>query len=136
MVPGNVRWFGVVSFFENIEECLHYVNQLEDIKNVINALNQDQTEGKISAVMYASKLEYEWIPMIDHFVAEWGKDMVPHDVRQSADDVKRTVDLPPYDWPWNVDVPSDVVAEVSLFTPPHNDELEIVDTSNDESAPE
>jgi len=136
MVPGNVRWFGVVSFFENIEECLHYVNQLEDIKNVINALNQDQTEGKISAVMYASKLEYEWMPMIDHFVAEWGKDMVPQDVRHSSTHVRRTVDIPPFEWPVNVDVPSDVVAEVSLFTPQPNDELEIVSLeTNDESSP-
>jgi hypothetical protein len=136
MVPCNVRWFAVISFFESIEECLHYATQLKDIKNFMEELNQQRTDGTISTIIYATKLEFEWIPMIDCFIVKWGTDMVPHNVRHSVDDVKRSIVSPPYDWPVNVDVPSEVIAEVSLFTPPHNDKLEIIDLSNEESAPE
>jgi len=136
IVPGNVRWFAVISFFESVDECLKYVTELEDIKNVIEELNKKRASGSISTVVYASNLEYVWIPMVNDFVEEWGKDMVPQDVRHSSTHVRRTVDIPPFEWPVNVDVPSDVVAEVSLFTPQPNDELEIVSLeTNDESSP-
>ena len=126
-VPGNVRWFGVVSFFESVEECVRYSKQLEDIKNAIDGLNQERSGTRNGTVVYASKLEYEWIPMVNRFIEEWGTEMVPQDVRDSADHVAGFVDLPTYVWPGNVEVPSDVVEEVSLFTPPHNDTLDAIE---------
>jgi hypothetical protein len=138
-VPGNCRWYAVVTFFENVAECIKYGAKLDDIVNVIDALNKQRSAGTITSVLYASKLEYDWMPMIDRFVEEWGKDMVPHDVRDSYDHVQEIyVELPRLHWPHNVDVPSDVVAEISLFTPLHNDELEIVDlatNANEGSTP-
>jgi hypothetical protein len=139
IVPGNIRWFAVVSFFASLEERRCYVTHTADIRNELDELRkQKQIDGTITNAVYKFRLEHEWIPTVDCFIEDWGIDMVPHDLRDYCDHVQEYIlCMPKYRWPWNVDVPSETVAEVSLHTPRHNDELVIAGlATNDESTPE
>ena len=76
-----------------------YLSNMTNAKESIASLAHDFREDHISEAQFKSSLRDEWIPAIDAFISKWSKHLVPIDMRNAIDDVRRNIDLDPVVWP-------------------------------------
>jgi len=64
-----------------------------DIKSSIYAINDDGKAGPPRVPHYR-----RWLATVRTFIAHWGVDLVPNDIRRSVNDVERNLELPLTVW--------------------------------------
>ena len=63
------------------------------------SLKEDARAGRIVVAVYMMKVVDEWLPLVDAFVAKWGSEFVPGDVRSAVNDVEAGSGLEQRTWP-------------------------------------
>jgi len=89
--------------FTSMEEWNTYNEKLTKIKSVI-ADSMDLLEnGMITMVGLSSRIANDWYPLTVQFIAIYGREMVPFDVRWAINDVEKNCFLAmPSTWPRRV----------------------------------
>jgi len=64
-----------------------------DIKSIIYSINDDGKAGPPRVPHYR-----RWLATVRTFIAYWGVDLVPNDIRRSVNDVERNLELPLTVW--------------------------------------
>lgn len=98
-----------VSFFKDDEERTRYKKETQKIEDEMYLFVEKVHSGVLTNEALMFVLEHVWVPLVHSFVADWGKDMVPHEIRWSYSDVSSRLEIPKYDWPHNEDPDDDVV---------------------------
>ena len=89
---------GLAHFISPAEISL-YLSNMTNVKDNIASLAHDFRQDHITEAQFKDTLRDEWIPTFNAFIAKWSKDLVPIDMRDAIDDVRRNIDLDPVIWP-------------------------------------
>ena len=85
------------------DEYRNYMILVMRIKNTIAELREDCDENRISKDEFRLRLGKTWLPLTKSFIKEFGKEMVPFDVRFAINDVETEgLGLSATEWPAKV----------------------------------
>ena len=107
--------------FEDQASAMQWQHDTTSIKSLIADINEDYSKGLTSQLERKTRLHNLWIPLTEEFVSEWGKHMVPLDIRRAIADVRRNIDMDAVDWPAILYL-DDAVGE-DVIVPAHVDEF-------------
>ena len=88
-----------LAHFTSAAEITLYLSNMTNVKDNIASLARDFRQDHITEAQFKDTLRDEWIPTFNAFIAKWSKDLVPIDIRDAIDDVRRNIDLDPVVWP-------------------------------------
>jgi len=79
--------------FGSMEQCLRHNAHFMAIKNLSADIDEERTaanwEGRNDYADYAP-----WLRMVDHFIAHWGEDYVPPDIKDAMRSIEYNLGLP------------------------------------------
>jgi len=79
--------------FGSMEQCLRHNAHFMAIKNLSADIDEERTaanwEGRNDYADYAP-----WLRMVDHFIAHWGEDYVPPDIKDAMRSIESNLGLP------------------------------------------
>ena len=88
-----------LAHFSSRAEISLYLSNMTNVKDSIASLAHDFREDHISEAQFKASLRDKWIPASNAFITKWSKHLVPIDIRNAIDDVRRNIDLDPVIWP-------------------------------------
>ena len=98
LVQTSLRDGGVIQF-RSLDEQHQYLAMMNEVKARIDVVANQRRDRLISEEQFKTVLREQWIPLVDHFISQWSETLVPIDIRQAVDDVRKNVDLPKIAWP-------------------------------------
>ena len=89
--------------FVDVKEWREYQEQVTQINLVISDTRNLLNAGIITDKAYKSRVTCYWYPLVLQFVAQWGTEMVPFDVRWVVNDIEEnTLEITQTSWPCHV----------------------------------
>ena len=85
--------------FSSPDQRRLYLARMNEVKERIDVVANQRRDRLISEEQFKTVLREQWIPLVDHFISQWSETLVPIDIRQAVDDVRKNVDLPKIAWP-------------------------------------
>jgi len=85
--------------FKSVAELDRYRTMMDEVKRRIDVVANQRRDRHISEAQFKTFLRQEWIPLTDEFISQWSQSLVPVDIRDAIDDIRKNVDLPAFEWP-------------------------------------
>ena len=95
-IYGNAIGF---SEFLTADDAAVYNAYYLGMKHLIRDLRHAWQESNEPLEAFKDVLLAQWIPLSNHFIVRYSKELVPHDIRFAINDVCRNVDLQTLTWP-------------------------------------
>jgi hypothetical protein len=105
----------MVISFRNLEENDRYKKDVKKIRKDCKLFFEKKDSEVLSNKGLSFVLDHVWAPLSESFIGDWGKDIVPHDIRWRYNDVQRRLGVLLFNWPPNEDANDDIIEAVSTI---------------------
>ena len=88
-----------IAEFSDADESREYSSMCSEIKGLVTNIKQRQGRWDLNMTEYKLELRTKWFPLFRVFISRWGKEMVPHDLREMIEEVRVMVYGCTQSWP-------------------------------------
>ena len=85
--------------FSSEVQLAQYVAMMNSVKERIDVVANQYHDGQITVTQFKSFLRQHWVPLTEQFISQWSMTLVPVDIHNAIDDVRKNVHLFTVVWP-------------------------------------